>query len=363
VSDGFFDVMEEQSKIKSIIVEKYFDSWVKIIEKRSKQFAYIDLFSGPGVYKDGNESTPIKILKLCIKNNYLDIITVFNDKDRMNIEVLENNVRALPGIENLKIYPQFLNNAISHDISSYFKEKYKMPSFSFVDPCGYEGLTYDLINSLTRDWGCDCVFFFNFNRVNMALTNDKVEDHINKLFTIKVANRLRSEIKNLAGDKREELIIKELCYQYSYNDLFFVLPFKFVFKDKDRTSHYLIFVTKNSTAYKIMKEIMWSVSSTHIDNIGSFSFKPNNSKKNTQMNLFSQLDALNHSLDEILLKDFRGQSLKVKQIYEKHNKNTPFVLKNYKEALLRLEEKGKIKAFPEKRRINTMGDDVMIKFK
>ena len=67
----FFDETTEQSVVKSTIVEKYFDVWANIItstQNRSmvssnKKIAYIDLFAGPGRYKDGAASTPIRVLK------------------------------------------------------------------------------------------------------------------------------------------------------------------------------------------------------------------------------------------------------------------------------------------------------------
>ena len=57
-----------------------------------------------------------------------------------------------------------------------------MPTFFFVDPWGYKGLSLRLINSVLKDWGCDCVFFFNYNRINMGLGNDAVEKHMDALF-------------------------------------------------------------------------------------------------------------------------------------------------------------------------------------
>src|SRR5207248_10024637 len=41
-------------------------------------------------------------------------------------------------------------------------------TFLFVDPFGYKGLSLQLVNSVIKDWGCDCVFFFNYNRISMG---------------------------------------------------------------------------------------------------------------------------------------------------------------------------------------------------
>ena len=59
VNNSFFEEQKEQSLVKSTIVAKYFDVWANVIistQKRypqySQKIAYIDLFAGPGRYKD-----------------------------------------------------------------------------------------------------------------------------------------------------------------------------------------------------------------------------------------------------------------------------------------------------------------------
>jgi hypothetical protein len=31
-------------------------------------------------------------------------------------------------------------------------------------------------------WGCDAIFFFNYNRINMGIANDSVREHMQALF-------------------------------------------------------------------------------------------------------------------------------------------------------------------------------------
>ena len=74
---SFFEEQREQSLIKTTIVEKYFNTWASIITQTQKRhpdrgiqkIAYIDLFAGPGRYKDGTISTPVKILKHAIRSD------------------------------------------------------------------------------------------------------------------------------------------------------------------------------------------------------------------------------------------------------------------------------------------------------
>lgn len=64
----FFSKKRETSEIKSEFLNEYFKAWAAIMLKgqnfkKIDKILYVDLFSGPGIYDDGKESTPIKILK------------------------------------------------------------------------------------------------------------------------------------------------------------------------------------------------------------------------------------------------------------------------------------------------------------
>ncbi|MFN5727673.1 MAG: three-Cys-motif partner protein TcmP, partial [Pseudanabaena sp.] len=63
VDRSFFNESMEQSIVKASITQKYFWAWANVIIPTAKRYGnkigYIDLFAGPGRYKDGAKSTPI----------------------------------------------------------------------------------------------------------------------------------------------------------------------------------------------------------------------------------------------------------------------------------------------------------------
>ena len=99
----FFEECQEQSQVKSRIVEKYFRAWAKVVSPhaRDNRIAYIDLFAGPGRYQDGTDSTPLRILRAAIDDRQMrdGLVTMFNDGDANNSRSLESAIAALPGIE------------------------------------------------------------------------------------------------------------------------------------------------------------------------------------------------------------------------------------------------------------------------
>ena len=101
MAQRFFDESTEQSQIKAKIVSDYFFAWAKIITRvqRSNRIAYIDLFAGPGRYKDGTISTPLLILQRGITDPNISqrLVTLFNDRDLNSSRSLEAAIKGLPG--------------------------------------------------------------------------------------------------------------------------------------------------------------------------------------------------------------------------------------------------------------------------
>jgi len=155
---------------------------------------YIDLFAGPGRYKDGTQSTPSIILTNAIEKQDLRerLVAIFNDKDEQNSDDLQNTVAEIPGIETLKYKPKVYNQEVGEEIVKMFENMTLVPTLFFVDPWGYKGLSLRLVNSVLKDWGCDAIFFFNYNRINMGVNNKAVQEHIQALFGEEQAISLRN---------------------------------------------------------------------------------------------------------------------------------------------------------------------------
>lgn len=372
IGNSFFDEQKEQSLIKATIVAKYFDVWANVIIATQKRYpdktqkiAYIDLFAGRGRYDDGSQSTPLKILQNTIqKPDIRDrLITLFNDKDEGNAHSLEKAIAEIPGIETLKFKPQVENEEVGEEIVKMFEEMQLIPTLFFVDPWGYKGLSLRLVNSVLKDWGCDCIFFFNYNRINMGMSNPMVKQHMDSLFGEERADILRPKLDRCNPRQRELMIIEELCQAIKSYGSRFTLPFRFRDATGKRTSHHLIFVSKNFRGYDIMKEIMAKESSGAEQDVPSFEYSPADFLP--KQSLLFQLSRPLEDLQDRLLEAYAGQTLPMRTIYEGHSVDTPYIASNYKEALKNLENDGKItarKSDGSKRRKGTFADDVLATF-
>lgn len=363
----FFEESLEQSRIKAEIVSKYFWAWAKIIMptvKRSAtpRIAYIDLFAGPGRYKDQTKSTPILVLETAINDPEIRemLVTIFNDANSDNTRSLEQSIREIPGIELLRHKPVIQNDEVGENIVKLFEQVNLVPTFFFVDPWGYKGLSLRLINSVLKDWGCDCIFFFNYNRISMGLSNEKVEHHMNALFGEDRAEQIRPKLAGLSPDERELTIVNEIAQALRDMGGRYVLPFRFRTEAGNRTSHHLIFVSKHFKGYEVMKGVMAKQSSEENDGVASFEYNPATVRQPLLFSFSRPISELMQSLCE----QFSGRTLSMKDIYEQHSVDTPFIKSNYKDALKELELEGRVSAEPPypRRRKGTFADTVEVRF-
>ncbi|WP_392654981.1 three-Cys-motif partner protein TcmP [Dehalococcoides sp. THU4] len=375
MNNEFFQEQREQSIIKARIVSKYFSTWASIILATQKRYpqhaqrmAYIDLFAGPGRYDDQSKSTPLLVLETILSNPDLTsrMVTLFNDKDAANIESLKTAIAQVPGIKKLKYAPSFYNEEVGDEIAKMFSSKSIVPTFFFVDPWGYKGLSLNLVSSIIKDWGCDCVFFFNYNRVNMGVNNDAIKQHMASLFGGERLDELRNQLLDtLTTDEREVIVVQELCDALRQNGSRFVLPFRFKNNNGARTSHHLIFLSKNFRGYEIMKEIMAKESSDTKDGVANFEYNPRDMYYR-QGTLF---DLLSRPLDELqgmLIEQYAGRTIDFLELYEEHSVDRPYIKKNYKEVLRTMFDTGLISAVNPKTnnppRKGSFSDEMRITF-
>ena len=337
------------------IVSKYFSAWANVISSRNKpKIAYLDLFSGPGRYEDGNPSTPLLILDNAI-NHWKQrvqrtIQLTFNDSDPQNVEKLKREIEKFPGIEKLKIHPKTYDLEVDNKFVEDFESIATAPTLSFIDPWGYKGLSLPLVRALVKDWGCDSIFFFNYRRINPGIENLALDKPISDVFSNEVLGRLREKVLGKEPVEREKIILQEVKKVFKEWGMDYVLPFPFKSTSGKRTTHYLIFITKNILGYNIMKEIMGKLSSLHIQDVPSFEYNPTDAKiRQLPLPIFEEKPIDN--LKKELLDGFAGLNLTMEQVYERHHVDTPYINRNYKAALLELESCGKIKTNRKDRKV------------
>jgi three-Cys-motif partner protein len=331
------------------------------------RLAYIDLFAGPGRFEDGNPSTPLWILDHVIKNPALcqRLVTTFNDKEPEFAEQLQREIDALPGIEKLTHKPHVSCAAVGSQLVDMLRSHRLVPTLFFIDPWGYKGLSVDLIGQAIKSWGCDCIFFFNYNRINSGLDNPYVAELMTDLFGASRLEQLRAKVAGRTSDDRQTIIIDALTDDLGEVGGKYVLPFEFESEHGKRPSHYIIFVSKEFRGYHIMKEVMANLSSDDAE-VKRFEYVP---MKSPQIQLFAELGRAHSiaALKDLLAITCAGTTQTVERVYETNTVGTPYRLKHVKDAIIALESEGRVtvdKLAAKRVRLGkvTLGEDRLVTF-
>lgn len=369
-TDEFFDDPRDQSIIKTEIVRKYFWAWAKVmiptVKNHARKFAYIDLFAGPGIYHDGTKSTPILIMERAAQEPDMRhmLEAHFNDANSDYAESLKRAIESIPGISSFKFPPKVFNFEVGIGFEKLFKDKMFIPTLLFLDPWGYKGVSIELIGALLKSWGCDCILFFNYNRIQVSLTNPRVTEHMDALFGKERADKLRQKLETISLEEKELTIIEAITEALHDAGATYVLPFCFKDSRRNCTSHHLILATKHPLGYQIMKDIMARESSGDVQGVPSFEYNP----ATVRQSILYEYTRPIEELEGMLLSEFAGKTLTMKEIFERHNVGRRFISPNYKQALLSLEQQGKITTIPpadqrrQRKGIRTFADDVIVTF-
>lgn len=175
---------------------------------------------------------------------------------------------------------------------------------------------------------------------------------------------MRAILTGMSPMDRETFVLEELSQALNELGAQYILPFRFRRADGSRTSHALVFVTKNVLGYEIMKDIMARASSTEDQGVPSFEYSPADERCPLLFSLNRPLEVLADDLST----RFRGRSLRMIDAYREHHVGTRYISRNYKKVLSDMEALGQIAADPpaEKRRMvkgeRSFGDNVVISF-
>lgn len=365
--DEFFEHQHERSRVKSEIVARYFWLWAQIIlgqlrkDRSSARVRYFDLFSGPGSYLDGKPSTPLLVLTTITTDTKLhgSVEVVFNDKDK---EAATNLARLVSEHDSFKelmppirVYSEevgqdLLNRVLTHSI----------PTLSFVDPFGYKGMSQGLIGKLLQGFGSECIVFFNYRQFNRDITNPITQDWIDELLSKQRADALRSKVLMMGPQEREDAALQSLTEAFADVGGDFVLPFMIRDAKSNRTSQYILHVSKKKYGHDKMKDVM-ARSAQFAGRVGGkFVFDP---KLRNQESLFVEADT--SDLEYQLLVDFWGATLFMSDIIDIHGIGKSFREPDYRRALLNMETRDEIICNPpeSERRPGTLPITTLVRFK
>jgi len=242
-----FEHKEPQTVTKHNIFENYLEPWARIIaNQRWPDAYYIDAFAGTGKYvKTGESGSPVIAADILLKHQRpsCQFHCICIERNPRRYKILEQSLDKYKGNLDLETY----NGEFLTFIDTILSKIDKYPAFFFIDPEGFSGMDFDIIKAIINLSNKEVLINFQYNAIQRWLKAPKVEDTITRLFGTSDYKKCKSESELIELYKNQIRKSGAFCWYFRNR-----------FPLKNRTFYYLVYVTRNITGFKIMKDVMFS---------------------------------------------------------------------------------------------------------
>jgi three-Cys-motif partner protein len=352
--------IEPHTKAKHEILRRYLGAWFGILGNNNNRIVYLDGFCGPGRYKGGEDGSPVIALKLALnrydRQRINEVTFVFIDGRQDRISHLENEIKKLPIPQSFHISTNVnqFEDTLSGILDYLDTKGAKIaPTFAFIDPFGFKGAPYRLIQRLLKNSKTEIFINIMVDSINRFVEHPdpQITQHIIDLFgTVNVMQIIQGD-----GDRIQKL--RDL-YQVQLKKCAKFVRYFEMKDDHDRAIYYLFFATNNRLGHLKMKETFWKVDP-------SAGFRFSDATNPSQLVLFDVDPSFSIAIE--LAQKFHRLKVIVGDLKLYVEDKTPYTSSQMKKALRYLEDQGNItiescKKSGEKRIKHTFTNDVILTF-
>lgn len=343
--------IEPHTLAKHDLLRGYLGAWFPIMYKRNKRIIYLDAFAGPGVYTGGERGSPLIALETLIahkifpKMSGTEFLFAFIEKDKSKCQRLEQEIETFwlnqgkNKHSNIKV--EVLNNEfmnIAQDVLNILESDNATlaPTFAFVDPFGWSGMTLDLMTKFLSFRKCEILVNFMVEDISRFLNEENTQKSLLDCFG---TDRYR-DFASLSGDERIEslrdLFVDQLREAGSFK---YVTSFKMV-NNRGKTKYFLIHGTRSIKGLRAMKDAMWK-----LDPTGNYQFE---ARRRGRQVLFGP----NYikDLEKEFIEEFKGREVSISEIENYVLTDTLYTEKHIKPTLKEMENEGIISATNRQRK-------------
>jgi three-Cys-motif partner protein len=353
--------LDPHTRAKHEILRRYLEAWTPILSLGGfPTIAYVDGFAGPGVYSGGEDGSPIIALKAALQHQdkiKAKVLFLFIEKAVDRASKLEQLVAAfaLPTNFHVRVVGgQTFETGFRENLLDFYRKQRKgiPPTFAFIDPFGWTGVPFELVEEILANQSCEVLINFMFEEINRFIEHPDQTENFDTLFGTDEWRQMTGIAEKRARrDFVHGLYLRQLRVAAGAK---YVRSFE-MRNDKDVTDYFLFFATNSPRGMAKMKEAMWKV-----DQSGEFRFS--DATNPAQELLFSptpNFDALRRAI----VGRFSGGETTVAAVEDFVLAETPYRETHYKKQVLApLEREGKISPVnpPAGRRPNTYATPTMV---
>lgn len=265
------------TRAKIELVRCYLRAWFPILGSSHKRVLYMDGFAGPGEYTDGRDGSPVEAIRAAVEHTHARVFErtklLFQfveqrpDRAKHLKEVLQDRFPNLPSNFTWDVECGDFESTMDAILSGVEATNASIvPTFLFVDPFGWSGVSMKTIARLLRFNRTEVLFTFMVDSVNRWLDHPNQGENFTKLFG---SDAWKAIISHPTGSRSDAVLDCFVDGLHTVAQAKYVLPFAMV-NNNNRTEYFLLHASNDDslTALSAMKAAMWQV-----DPSGQFRFQ------------------------------------------------------------------------------------------
>lgn len=357
---------EPHTGAKHELLRCYMGAWYAIMSTtQHKRFVYYDAFGGPGLYRGGEDGSPIIALRALVEHSAFhrmagkQFVLIFNEQDEPCAEHLDGLVDDYKAANQ----PWPSNVHVSVDNKSFVELTTEIiddldargaqlaPTFAFIDPVGVKYTPLDVVRRLTKSPKCELLIYFAHDAVLRWCGAGNIDDRLTALF----GNDDYKGAALLSGMQRSQYL-HDLYKQRLHDECGFPYIQSFaMYEDRGKRVYDLFYCTREPLGLDRMKQAMWKVAPT-----GTFTFEDKFAGQDVLFGAGDDVDT--QPLQDHLCDWFAGQAVGIKALIDHVIVATPYHSSHVKKrTLVPLQLSGRISS-PNQRKINTFPDGTIVQF-
>lgn len=306
--------LEPATAAKHGLYKRYMDAWwPKLLQPATRGFlwprvTYVDAFAGPGRYEDGEEGSPIFVLKRLLGHSRREemrlnrdrVRLVFVEKMRSRYEHLITELRREFGdLSRLPVTVQVRHGEAAMETASALDElnAWGNPILAIFDSWGNVRVPLTLVAQLAANRSSEAFVTFGPNWFNRRETLNP--DQLDEVF----GGRDRWRRADLESEPDERWRVWLETYRESLASAGFQYRLQFEIVPHTGLPLYLVYGTTHPAGVEAMKDAMWKVDGN--DGMGFRDPRTRGAPGEGQLSLFSGADNADPELLELVTQRLR----------------------------------------------------------
>lgn len=339
----------ESASVRGAIVADYAAAWAQALladqppahPALPPRLAYLDLYRGPNRGSPAARRVVAAVAERAASDEWLraDLLLMLNDPGPEDPDARRALARELRPVRALIHPAQVIRRHPWLRIAARLEAYRPLGLLIHLEPWGYCGLGGEDLARCMAIPQAEVTLSVRYSLLNMGLPNDRVAEHLDSFWGAERARALRIAARGESPFGREERIVAACAERLRELGAAHVLAFRL---GANRVSaELLLHAARDEQGYGRMKEVLAAHSTGRQQGVPDYRYDPEATRYNSSLPVARPLDAL---ADE-LARAYAGYTVVADELYRRRHVGTPYIRRNYADALDLLVTRGRALRF------------------